>query len=148
MSFMPSMWLTQTIGSMRPQIDIYPTKLYTPGWIKTIGRQVWYSVRDTSSQLPHSYYFITHILVLKFTNKGVFFEEIQDSHFLRKRGYFGTHLREFGEKGGNFDVQCFTMKRGGSFGLKVCVLPQKKGVHLGLKSQCFIAKRGQFELKS
>ncbi len=33
-------------------------------------------------------------------NKEGFFEEIQDSHFPRKRGYFGTHLREFGEKWG------------------------------------------------
>ncbi len=30
----------------------------------------------------------TRILVLKFVNKGVFFEEIQDSDFPRKRGYF------------------------------------------------------------
>ncbi len=51
-------------------------------------------------QLSHSYYFTTRIIVLKFANKGVFFEEIQDSHFPRKRGYFGTHLHEFGEKGG------------------------------------------------
>ncbi len=43
-----------------------------------------------SAQLPHSYYFTTRILVLKFMNKGVFFQNIQDSHFLRKRGYFGT----------------------------------------------------------
>ncbi len=74
-------------------------------------------------QLPHSYYFTTRILVLKFANKGVFFEEIQDLHFPRKRGYFGIHICEFGEKGVNFDVQYFTMKKGGSF---------------GLKSQCFI----------
>ncbi len=59
-------------------------------------------------QLPHSYYFTTGILVLKLLNKGVFFEEIQDSHFPRKRVYFGTHLCEFGEKDVNFDVQCFT----------------------------------------
>ncbi len=49
-------------------------------------------------------------------NKGVFFEEILDSYFPRKREYFGTHLLEellvFGEKGGNFDVQCFIMKKG------------------------------------
>ncbi len=45
-------------------------------------------------------------------NKRVFFEEIQDSHFPRKRGYFGTHLHEFGEKGCNFDVQSFTVKKG------------------------------------
>ncbi len=47
-------------------------------------------------QLPHSYYFTTYILVLKFVNKGVFFE---NSHFPRKKGYFGTHLHEFGKKG-------------------------------------------------
>ncbi len=40
------------------------------------------------SQLPHSYYFTTCILVLKFVNKGVFLEEIQDSHFPRKKGVF------------------------------------------------------------
>ncbi len=67
-------------------------------------------------QLPHSYYFTTRILVLKFVNKGVFFEEFQDSHFPRKRGYFGTHLREFGEKGVSLDVQCFTMKKGVNLG--------------------------------
>ncbi len=50
-------------------------------------------------QLPHSYYFTTSILVLKVMNKGVYFEEIQDLHFPRKKGYFGTHLGEFGEKG-------------------------------------------------
>ncbi len=76
-----------------------------------------------NAQLPHSYYFTTPILVLKFANKGVLFEEIQDSHFPRKRRYFGTHLREFGEKGVNFDVQCFTVK-------------------IGLKSQCFTTKKG------
>ncbi len=109
-------------------------------------------------QLPHSYYFTTRILVLKFTNKGVFFEEIQDLHFLWKRWYFGTHLREFGENGVNFDVQCCTVKKGCSFGLKsqcfttkkgfilnwkVSVLSRKRGC-FDLKSQCFAAKRGSF----
>ncbi len=96
---------------------------------------------------PHSYYFTTRILVLKFVNKGVFFEEIQDSHFPRKRGYFGTHLREFGEKGVNFEVQCFTVKRGFIWAEK-SVFYCQKGVHFGLTSQCFISKRGCFELKS
>ncbi len=45
-------------------------------------------------------------------NKGVFFEEIQDSHFLRKGGYFGTHICEFVGKGVNFDVHCFNVKMG------------------------------------
>ncbi len=80
-------------------------------------------------QLPHSYYFTTHILVLKFVNKGVFLEEIQNSHFPSKRGYYGTHLLECGEKLGNFDDQCFT---------------SKNGVLCGLKSQCFTMKKGSF----
>ncbi len=66
---------------------------------------------SANPQLLHSYYFTTCNLVLIFVNKGVFFEEIQDSHFPRKRGYFGTHLLELGEKGVNFDVQCFTGKK-------------------------------------
>ncbi len=95
-------------------------------------------------QLPHSYYFTTRVLVLKFANKGVFFEEIHDSYFPRKRGYFGTYLCEFGEKGVNFDVQCFAVKMGGSFGLKSQSFIAKKGVRFGLKSLCFIAKKVSF----
>ncbi len=94
-------------------------------------------------QLPHSYYFTTRTLVLKFVNKGVFLEEIQDSHFQRKRGYFGTHLDEFGEKGIIFDVQCFTVKRGFIWAKK-SVFYRKKGVRFGLKNQCFITKKGSF----
>ncbi len=101
-----------------------------------------------SPQLPHSYYFTTCILVLKLVNKGIFFEEIQDSHFHRKGGSFGTHLHECGEKRVIFYVQCFTVKRGGSFGLKSQCFTTKKVVHFGLKSQCFIVKMGRFELKS
>ncbi len=76
------------------------------------SNHVTFSNRVDTPQLTHSYYFTTPIIVLKFVNKGVFFEEIQDSHFPRKRGYFVTLLREFGEKGDNFDVQCFTGKMG------------------------------------
>ncbi len=36
----------------------------------------------------------------------------------------------------------------GSFRLKSQCFTAKKGVHFGLISQCFIAKRGHFELKS
>ncbi len=97
-----------------------------------------------STLLTHSYYFTIGILVLKFLNKGVFFEKIQDSHFPRKRGYFSTHLHECGVKGVNFDVQCFTVKKGVHLGWKIGVLLQKKGVHFELKSQCFIAKKGSF----
>ncbi len=63
------------------------------------------------AQLPHSYYFITRILVLKFVNKGVFFEEIQDSNFPRKRGILVLTSMNL-EKRVVFDVHCFTMKRG------------------------------------
>ncbi len=93
-------------------------------------------------QLPHSYYFTSRIIVLKFANKGVFFEEIQDLHFHRKRGYFSTHLREFGEKRVNFDVQCFTVKKKVHLGWKVKCFTAKMGVHFGLKSQVFYCLKG------
>ncbi len=51
------------------------------------------------AQLPHSYYFTTRILVLKFVNKGVFFEEIQDFHFHRKRGILVLTSLNLEEKG-------------------------------------------------
>ncbi len=100
------------------------------------------------TQIPHSYYFTTRILVLKFVNKGVLFEEIQDSHFHRKRGYFGTQLLEFGEKGVNFDVQCFTMKKWGSFRLKSQCFTSKRGLILDWKVSVLSWKRSCFELKS
>ncbi len=99
-------------------------------------------------QFHHSYYFTTSLLVLKFANKGVFFEEIQDSHFPNKRGYFGTHLHEFGEKGVNFDVQCFTVKMGVHLDWEVSVLPQKRRFILDWKVSVLLRKRGCFELKS
>ncbi len=108
------------------------------------GASKWLS----TSQLPHSYYFTTCILVLKFTNKGVFFEEIQDSHSPRKRGYFGTHLLEFGIKGDNFHFQCFTLKKGVHLGRQLSVLPQKKGVILDWEVSVLSRKKGRFELKS
>ncbi len=77
-----------------------------------------------------------------------FFEEIQDSHFPGKKGYFGTHIREFGGKGVNFDVQCFTVKMGVHLGCKVSVLPQKRGFILDWKVGVLSRKRGRFELKS
>ncbi len=96
-----------------------------------------YSSGPYYPQLPHSYHFTTCILVLKFVNKRAFSEEIQDSHFPRKRGYFGTHLCEFGEKGVNFDVQFFYRKKGGSFGLKSQSFTAKRGFILGWKVKCF-----------
>ncbi len=96
-----------------------------------LGMGLEYLISMTSiglgAQLPHSYYFTTPILVLKFMNKGVFFEEIQDSHCPRKRGYFFTHLCEFEEK-------VFYCENGGSFWLKSQCFTTKKGVHIGLKS--------------
>ncbi len=85
----------------------------------------------------------THILVLKFVNKGVFFAEIQDSHFSRKRRYFGTHLHEFAVKGDNVDVQCFTMKKSVHLGWKVSALPQKGGSFWTEKS-VFYHEKGVF----
>ncbi len=87
------------------------------------------------SSLTHTYYFITSILVRKLRKSRI--------RIPGKRGYFGTHLLEFGEKGVNFDVLCFTVKRC-SFGLKSQCFDTKKGVRFGLKSQCFIVKKGLF----
>ncbi len=103
-------------------------------------------IMASKSHLPHSYYFTTHILVLKFVSKGISFEEIQDSHFPRKRGYFGTHLCEFVEKGIIFYVQCFTVKRGVHLGWQVSVLPQKGGSFWTEKS-AFYRKKGSFWAK-
>ncbi len=99
-------------------------------------------IHKVHDQLPHSYYFTLCILVLKFTNKGYFFDEIQDSHFPRKRRCFGTLW--IWRKRVNFDVQCFTVKKGCSFGLKSQCFTAKKGIHFELKSQCFIMKKGSF----
>ncbi len=118
-----------------------------------------FNIESIFPQLPHSYYFTTRILVLKFVNKGVFLEEIQDSHFPRKRGYFGTHLRESGEKWVIFYVQCFTVKRWVHLGWKVSVLPQKggsfwteksvfyheKGVIFSWKVSVLLQKRGHLQ---
>ncbi len=102
----------------------------------------------TMISFAHSYYFTTCILVLKFTNKGVFFAEIQDSHFHRKRGYFGTHLLEFGTKRGYFWCPVFYREKGGSFGLKSQCFTAKKGFILDWKVRVLSRKRGRFELKS
>ncbi len=110
------------------------------------------------SQLPHSYYFTTSILVLKFANKEVFFKGIQNWLFPRKRGYFCTHLHEFGEKGVNFDAQCllwkwgfisaeksvFYCKKGGSFWTEKSVFYHEKGVVLSWKVSVLPQKRGSF----
>ncbi len=64
------------------------------------------------SQLPYSYYFTTRILVLKFVNKGVFLEEIQDSHFPRNGVMLILTSMNVEKKGVNFEVHCFTMNKG------------------------------------
>ncbi len=131
------------------------TILYSFRWLLIKNMRKWDGC--TSPQLPHSYYFTTRILVLKFMNKVVFFEEIQDSHFPRKREYFGTHLREFGEKGVNFDVQCFsfglkiqcfTAKKGGSFWTETSVFYREKGVVLSWKVSVLLQKGVIFKLEN
>ncbi len=95
-----------------------------------------------SSLTAYSYYFTTCILVLKFVTKWVFFEEIQDLHFLRKRGILvltSLNLEKKGliwcpvfycEKGGSFGLksQCFTAKKGGSSWTEKSVFYREKGV--------------------
>ncbi len=77
--------------------------------------------------------FTTHILVLKFVNKGV---------FLRK-----SRIRIFLEKGIIFVLTTVNLEKNGLFFMS-CVLSIKYGGSFRLKSQCFITKRGRFEQKS
>ncbi len=111
------------------------------------GEGFWFWSVKSGPQLPHSYHLTTRILVLKFVNKRVFFKEIQDSHFPRKRGYFGTHLLwellEIGEKRVNFDVQYFTVKKGVHLGWQISVLSWKRVV-LSWKVFVLLQKRGSF----
>ncbi len=117
--------------------------------ISLYGEVDWPRTRcgDEALKLPHSYYFTTCILVLKFTNKGVYLEEIQDSHFPRK-GIFWYQSLWIGEKGVNFDVQCFTVKMRVHLGWKVSVLPQKRGLILDWRVSVLLRKRGRFKPKS
>ncbi len=85
------------------------------------------------AQLPHSYYFTTCILVLNFSNKGLFFEEIQDSHFLEKRGILVLTSINFEKKGFIFMSSVLLWKKGVHLGWKVSVLLQKKGFILDWK---------------
>ncbi len=78
------------------------------------------------TQISHSYYFITRILVLKFVNKGVlFFRKSRIRIFLEKGGILGLTSVNLEKKSVNFDAQCFIVKKGGSFGLKSQCLLQK-----------------------
>ncbi len=93
-------------------------------------------------QLPH--YFTTCILFLKFVNKGVFLRK--SSIFLEKR-VFWYSPQWIGRKRGYLLCPVFYREKGGSFGLTSQYFTTEKGVHVGLKCQCLIAKRGLFELK-
>ncbi len=95
-------------------------------------------------QLPHSYYFTTHILVLKFVNKGVFFEEIQDFIFLEKGGILVLTSVNLVKNGLILMSSVLPCKRGF---IRACVLPQKGGSFWTEKS-VLSRKRGHFELKS
>ncbi len=108
------------------------------------------------SQLPHSYYFTRRILVLKFVNKGVFFEEIRIRIFLEKGGILVLTSMNLEKKGlffmssvlpwkGGFiwaNKSVFYLKEGGSFWTQKSVLHRKKGVVLNWKVSVFAAKKG------
>ncbi len=112
----------------------------------------------SSSQLFLSYYFTTRILVLKFVNKGVFFEEIQDSHFSRNRDILVLTSLNL-EKNGLIlmssvlqwkrviiwtEKSVFYCKKGGSFWTKKSVFYHDKGVGLSWKVSVLLHKRGSF----
>ncbi len=110
------------------------------------------------AQLPHSYYFTTRILVLKFAIKGVFFEEIQDSHFPRKRGILVLTFLNLVKKGlilmssvlpwkKGFiwaEKSVFYCKKGGSFWTEKSEFYHEKWVVLSWKVSVLSQKRGSF----
>ncbi len=91
-------------------------------------------------QLPYSYYFTTHILVLKFMNKGVFFEEIQDSHFPRKGNILVLTSLNLEKKGLILMSSLLPWKRGFIWAEKSVLL--QKGVNFGLNSPVFHHEKG------
>ncbi len=59
------------------------------------------NVHILNTQLPHSYYFTTHFLVLKFANKGV----LKSQCFITKKGLFSAEKLVFCSKiGGHFQT--------------------------------------------
>ncbi len=109
-------------------------------------------------QLPDSYSFITCILVLKFVNKGLFVEEIQDSHFsrngcilvltsmnLEKKGlFFMSSVLPWKGSSLGLKSQIFTAKKRGSFWIEKSVFYHEKGVVLSWKVGVLPQKRGAF----
>ncbi len=102
------------------------------------------------TQLPHLYYFKTHILVLKFVRKS------RIRIFLVKVGILVLTSLDLEKKGLNLMYSVLLWKKGVHCGWKVSVLPQKrgfildwkvsvlswKGSHFELRSQCFATKKG------
>ncbi len=110
------------------------------------------------SKLSHSYCFTTCILVLKFKNKWVFFEEIKESHFPRKGGILVLTSVNLEKKGvilmssvlpwkGGFiwaKKSVFYSKKRRSSWTEKSVLYREKGVVLSWKVSALTQKRGSF----
>ncbi len=134
---------------MKPELDVSISTEWQKNKSVTSVPYVWYYVhtlKQNTTPAPSLILLYHTHHSSKIHKKGVFFEEIQYSHFLEKRGYFGTHLPEFG-KGVNFESSVLPWKRDFIGAKKVSVLPQKRGFIFGLKSQCFITKRVSFWVK-
>ncbi len=127
----------------------------------TTSNVIWMSISGSTHredpQLPHSYYFTTRILVLKFANKGCFLRKSRIHIFLEKRDILvlnSLNLEKKGlilmssvycENGIHLGWKvCFTTKKGGFIlDWKVRVL-LRKGVVLSWKLSVLPQKRGSF----
>ncbi len=99
---------------------------------------------NQKAQLPHTYYFTTHILVLKFVNKVVFWGGKSRIHiFLEKGGILVLTFMNL-EKNGLFLISSFLPWKGGLIWAEKSVFYCKKWVILSWKVSVLPQKRGSF----
>ncbi len=112
-----------------------------------------------NSQLPHSYYFTTHILVLKFANKGVILRKSRIRIFLEEGGILVLTSMNLEKKGlilissvllwkWGFiwaEKSVFYHEKGGSFWTEKSVFYREKGAVWAEKSVFCRKKGGNFQ---
>ncbi len=113
----------------------------------TTSNVIWMSISGSTHredpQLPHSYYFTTRILVLKFANKGCFLRKSRIHIFLEKRDILVLNSLNL-EKKGLILMSSVYCENGIHLGWKVCVLPPKKGGSFWTEKSVFYCEKGSF----